>query len=283
MAARARASANPVGALFRRWRRLRSMSQLDLAHEADVSPRHVCFVETGRARPSREMVLTLARALDVPLREQNTFLLAAGFAPVHRETDLDAPELRPARQALQAILRRQEPFPAVVMNRHWDILATNRGAARFFAHLLGRSAGGPANVLRMMFDPRGLRPFVANWEQTAEALLRRAHREAVGGWMDAATERLVDEVLGLPGVPAHWRTTAFDEPMLPVIPVRFQKGRQRFDFFSAVTSLGTPQDITLQELRIESFFPLDGATSRAVRELGRRARAAGDRAPRRRR
>jgi transcriptional regulator with XRE-family HTH domain len=257
-----------VGALLQHWRRLRHMSQLALAYEARVSPRHVSFVETGRAQPSREMVLTLAGALNVPLREQNALLLAAGYAPLHRETRLDAPELDVVRVALDAILRQQEPYPAVVMNRRWDVLLTNAGATRFFSHLLGPAGDdSPMNVVRLMFDPAGLKPFVTNWDAVAESLVRRVQREAVGGVPDEATLALLDEVFSLPGVPAQWSAPNAETAALPVIPVAFTKDGLTFDFFSAVTTLGTPQDITLQELRIECFFPMDEATRRNVAAL----------------
>lgn len=243
------------------------MSQLALATEAEVSPRHVCFIETGRARPSRDMVLLLASALDVPLRERNLLLLAAGYAPIYRETNLDAPELGAARAALDAILRQQEPFPAVVMNRSWDILTTNDAASRFFGFLLDRDPSGPANVIRMMFDPKGLRPFVVNWEAVAEALIRRIHREAVGGAPDESTVMLLEEMLAFPDVPRRWRKPSPETPLVPVIPVTFRKSGKTFAFFSTVTTLGTAQDITLQELRIECFFPLDGETEHHAREL----------------
>jgi transcriptional regulator with XRE-family HTH domain len=260
-----------IGALLQYWRKARSLSQLALAHEADVSPRHVCFLETGRAKPSREMVLLLARVLDVPLRERNALLLAAGFAPIFAETQLDAAELGPVRTALAAILRQQEPYPAVVLNRHWDIVSSNQAAQRFFALLLGEArASEPANVLRMIFDPRALRPHVANWEAVAESLIQRVAREAVGGVQDGPTAALLAEVLAYPDVPRRLRDTRLEVPLLPVIPVRFRAGADLYSFFSTVTTLGTPQDVTLQEVRIECFFPADDDTVRLSRELAQR-------------
>lgn len=247
------------------------MSQLALATEADVSPRHISFLETGRANPSREMVLHLAQTLEVPLRERNALLLAAGFAPVYRESNLDSPELAPARAALDAILRQQEPYPAVVMNRHWDILLTNRGASRFFNLLLGENAAAaPGNVVRLIFSPTGLRPFVVNWDEVAEALIGRVHREAVGGVVDAATATLLRDALASPGVPARWRTPNLERVIVPLIPIIFQHGSHQWSFFSTVMTLGTPQDITLQEVRIECFFPLDEATKKYALELATR-------------
>jgi len=265
--ARSTQTSSPLGALLQYWRRARRLSQLALASEADVSPRHICFLETGRANPSREMVLHLATTLRVPLRERNTLLLAAGFAPLYRETRLDAPELEPVRLAVQAILRQQEPYPAVVMNRHWDLLGANEAATRFFQFLLGDAAKGPANVVRMMCHPDGLRPWVTNWEATAQELLQRVHREAVGGVDDEATIRLLDEVCAYPGVPKRWRIPDLEAPLVPVISICFAKAGRTFRFFSTVTTLGTPQDITLQEIRIECFFPADAETGRNAREL----------------
>lgn len=253
---------NAFGGLLQNWRQLRKFSQLDLASEAGVSPRHVGFIEVGRARPSREMVLILAAALDVPLRERNAMLIAAGFAPVYGEADLNSPELAPARRALEFILEKQEPYPAVGMNRHWDIVVSNRAADRFFARLLGgREPPGPPNVVRLMFHPDGLRPQVANWEAVAESLIQRVHREAVAGVKDDATRSLLAEVLSYPGVPARLRKHNPTLPLQPLVPVEFRVGENVARYFSAVTVLGTPQDVTLQEIRIECFFPADEATA----------------------
>ena len=263
-------ASNSIGALLQYWRKARHLSQLALANEADVSPRHVCFLETGRAKPSREMVMLLATALDVPLRERNALLLAAGFAPIYTETSLTAPELGPVRAALEAILRQQEPFPAIVMNRRWDILKANDAAARFFGFLLGgRPAPSPANVLRMIFDPEGVRPYVANWRAVVGALVQRVHREAVGGVKGAETLDLLGEILAYPDVPRCLREPDLGVPLVPVIPVRFQKDGKAFDFFSTVTTLGTPQDITLQEVRIECFFPANPETDERARQFAR--------------
>lgn len=248
---------------------MRGASQLDLATRADVSPRHVSFVETGRSKPSREMVLALASALDVPLRERNALLLAAGFAPIYRETRLDAPELEPARRALDLILQHQEPYPAVVLDRQWNILLTNDAAARLFGLLLeGQpSVPGSPNVIRTVFHPHGIRPWITNWEEVAETLVQRVHREAVGGIPDVETKRLLGEVLTYPDVPERWRTADVESPLAPIVPLSFARGRYEARYFSAVTTLGTPQDVTLQELRVECFFPADRETERSARTL----------------
>jgi transcriptional regulator with XRE-family HTH domain len=244
------------------------MSQLALALEANVSARHVSFIEVGRARPSRSMVLMLAEALDVPLRERNALLGAAGYAAVYRENRLDAPELDQIRKALDFILLHQEPYPAVVMDRHWNILRTNQAATRLFGSLLHAGAPGePPNVLRLMFDPHGVRPFVANWEQVAQALLGRVRREAVCGVPDAGLQQLIAELLSYPGIPTRWQAPELGTLAVPLVPVQFRKGSFSASYFSTVTTLGTPQDITLQEIRIECFFPADSATDRTARRL----------------
>jgi len=261
-----------LGTMLQQWRQTRGKSQLDLALAAAVSPRHVSFIETGRSSPSREMVLTLARALDIPLRERNALLLAAGYAPIYRETKLDAPELEPARRCLDLILKHQEPYPAVVMNRRWDILQTNSAADRLFAFLLRGSKSQSKskskkqkrkpNVLRLMFDPNAVRPHVENWEAVAEALVQRVHREAVGGVLDQETRALMSEVLAYPGVPSRWAAIDPNVVLSPFVPVSFGKGSFSASYFSAVTTLGTPQDITLQEIRVECFYPANEATRR---------------------
>jgi transcriptional regulator with XRE-family HTH domain len=252
---------SPVGELLRRWRRVRGLSQLGLALEASTTPRHVSFVESGRSQPSRAMVLRLARVLDVPIRERNQLLLAAGYAPLYGEAGLDGAQAAQVRGALDRMLAAHEPYPAVVMDRHWDVTGGNGAAARFFGWLLGARAGEPANVIRLMFDPAGLRPHVANWEAAAEALIQRVHREAVGGIVDPETLALRDAALAQPGVPAAWRLPDPGHVPLPVVPVTFAKDGLVLSYFSAVTTLGTPQDAMLQEIRIESFFPADDATA----------------------
>ena len=268
-----RSRESPFGVALKHWRRVRGKSQLDLALDAGVSSRHVSFLETGRSRPSRAMILHLAGALEVPLRERNTLLVAGGFAPAYGELGLDAPELAPARRALDLILRQQEPYPAVVMDRHWNLVLANDAAGRFFAEF-GPEPSLPAeirgNVLRSMFHPDGVRRWVENWEEVAEALVRRVHREAIGGVADAAARRLVAEVLASPGVPERWRLPDLATPLAPFVPVVFARPGLRLAYFSTVTTLGTPQDVTLQELRVECFHPADEATARAAGRSGSR-------------
>ena len=182
-----------------------------------------------------------------------------------RQRPMSAPR-RPcfpkSRQAVERMLEGQEPYPAVVMDRHWNVVRTNSAANAFFGWLLGdRDAEEPANVIRLMFDPEGLRRFVQNWENVAEVLIQRVHREAVGGFPDAETVALLEQALAYPGVPAEWRTPDFRTPPLPVVPVDWKKGGLALSYFSTVTTLGTAQDAAVQEIRIESFFPADDTTA----------------------
>src|SRR5262245_47893476 len=207
-----------------------------------------------RSMCRRESGLVLAAALQVPPRGGTGRLLASDFAPIFHESNSEDPPLGPVRRAIDAIMVQQEPFPAVVMNRRWDIITANESARRFFGWLLqGSDTAAPTNVLRMMFDPRWIRPHVENWGVVAETLVRRVHREAVGGILDEGLAALLKEILSYPGVPRRWQTPDLMTPLVPVIPVQFAKDRHAFSFFSTVTVIGTPQDVTLHELRIECF------------------------------
>jgi transcriptional regulator with XRE-family HTH domain len=258
------------GELLRQWRMRRRMSQLDLAVDAEISTRHLSFIETGRAQPSREMVLLLARALDVPLRDRNDLLTAAGYAPVYRESGLDAPAMAQARHALDFILRQQEPYPALVLDRHWNVVKVNEASARFQAHFL-ESADvatlGVPNAMRLMFHQRALRPWIVNWEPTAASMIQWLHRDVVSGFGGAPSRALLDELLAYPDVPRQWRTLDVEAATAPFLPIEFRKGELTLRYFTTLTTLGTPHDITLQELRIESFFPADDATERRSRTL----------------
>ena len=260
------------GRLLRQWRARRRMSQLDLAVEAGVSSRHVSFIETGRTQPSREMVLLLADVLDMPLRNRNDLLMVAGYAPIYRETGLDAPTMAQARRALDFLLRQQEPYPALVLDRHWNVLKVNEGSARVQAYFLDPVAVaelGPPNAMRLMFHPRAFRPYIVNWEATAASLIQWLHRDMVNGFADAETHGLLQELLSYPDVPRHWRTLDLDASTAPFLPIQFRKAELDLRFFTTLTSLSSPHDITLQELRIESFFPADEATEEGVRRLVR--------------
>ena len=264
------AAATPFGDLLRQWRMRRRLSQLDLAMEAGVSSRHLSFVETGRAQPSREMVLLLSRALDVPLRDRNALLTAAGYAAIYRESGFDAPAMAQARRALDFILRQQEPYPALVLDRHWNVLRVNDGSARFQARFLDAKAVaalGPPNAMRLMFHRDALRPHIVNWEATAASMIQWLHRDVVSGFGGATAGALLEELLAYPDVPRQWRTLDVEASTAPFLPIEFRTDGLTLRYFTTLTSLGTPHDITLQELRIEAFFPADEATEQATRQL----------------
>jgi len=251
------------GLLLKEWRRVRRKSQLTLALEANVSPRHLSFVESGRSVPSRDMVQTLAEALDVPLRDRNALLVAAGYAPLYAERSLESADLIQVRRALTRLLDHQEPYPAVVLDRQWNVLQSNRAAPRLFSHFVDLAAlPEPRNLLRSIFDPAGLRPWIANWDVVAQTLVHRVFREAVGGVPDPRVLAVLGELRSYPPSPTLGPATAAD---LPFHPVQFRKGSLSLSFFSMVTTVGAPHDITAQELRIEAFFPSDDETERFAR------------------
>ena len=253
-------TANPAGALLRQWRDIRGKTQLGLSFDAGVSQKHISFVESGRSTPSRQMVLDLAQALDVPLRERNELLIAAGYAPLYSNQALDAPVMNSISKALQRMLRQHEPFPAIVMDRHWNVVMTNDAAPQLFncfIDLAKRPA--PRNLLHLMFDPAGMRPFVANWPATARGLLGRVYREALGRVIDEKTKALLAELSRYPGVKPEWRAPSPGDAM-PMIPLTFVKGGMTLNYFSMITTVGTPQTVTAEELRLECMFPADDST-----------------------
>jgi len=258
-----------VGRLLRQWRERRRISQLSLALEAEISTRHLSFLETGRTQPSREMVLLLGRVLEVPLRGRNELLTAAGYAPVYRETGLDAPEMAQVKQALGFMLRQQEPLPAMVLDRHWNIHMTNDAMGKVMGLFLDPAATaelGPPNAMRLSYHPKALRPYIVNWESTAASFIQWLHRDFLRTG-DAETRKLLDELLSYPDVPKQWQLLDLDASTAPFLAIELKKGDVRFNFFTVLASLGTPYDITLHELRIECFFAADPATDAALRRL----------------
>src|SRR5262249_7644085 len=228
------------------------------------------------AKPSREMVIILATVLDVPLRERNLLLHAAGFAPLYSETSLDDPQMAQVRRALELILERQEPFGAIVFDRHWDIVMVNAAYLRFTSILFGSNhivatpltviSTPRPNLLHLMFDPAGWRPFITNWDAVARSLIPRVHREVVLA-RDPATRELLSTILAYPGVPKRWGEPDFESPKDILIPIEMRFGDRTLPLFSTITTLGSPHDITLQELRIESFHPADEATADLARSI----------------
>ncbi|TNE87970.1 MAG: XRE family transcriptional regulator [Deltaproteobacteria bacterium] len=254
-----------VGGLIRGWRRKRRMTQQDLAEAAEVSTRHLSCLETGKARPSQEMVLVLGSAMDMPLRARNTLLMAAGFAPAYRQHDLDAPEMASVRLALDFLLKQAEPYGAVVLDRTWHVIQVNRAF-----ELLGVMLGSPVlpgdNLLRLLFTGKGLREVITNWEELARDTLQRLHREAIIT-QDEALFALFEELLAVPGVPASWRRDDPEEASALVVPMNLRVMGQELSMFTTVTTLGTPVDVTLSELRIESYFPATPETEAFVRQV----------------
>ena len=255
-----------VGVLLRDWRQRRRRSQLDLALDAGVSARHVSFVETGRAKPSREMVLHLADQLEVPLRERNRLLLAAGYAPVYGERSLDDPEMAPVRDALELVLRGHEPYPAVVVDRGWNVVAGNRANPMLLEGCAPELLTPPLNVLRVSLHPDGMAPRILNLGAWRAHLLERVERQ-VSLTGDAELARLRDEVAAYPG-PDHEGPSEVIGDI--VVPLHLHMlGADELRFFSTMATFGTAVDITVAELSIESFFPAAEATARAMREHAR--------------
>jgi len=259
------------GVQLRSWRSARQLSQEALADRAGVSTRHLSFVENGRSQPSRELVLALAGALDVPLRDRNALLLAAGFAPAYAASPLDGDELRHLRRAIDHVLRQQEPYGAVVVDRLWNVLEANQGATRMLLRFPPRSADGAAamrNVLIASLHPDALRGYIVNGDEVAAHLVARLHREVASAPGDDERRRLLARVLALPGVPADWRSPPVGRAAAPFVLVHLRNHDLELRLFTMMTSIGTPLDVTAEEIHIEAYFPADDATDAALRRLG---------------
>lgn len=259
-----------VGTLIRDWRQLRRQSQLDLALEAEISQKHLSFIESGRSEPSREMVLLLAEHLGVPLRERNALLLAAGYAPVYLERSLDDPSLHAARAAIDLVLKGHEPYPALAVDRHWTLLAANGSVAP----LLGLVADAellrpPVNVLRLSLHPRGLAPVIVNLAEWQAHLVSRL-RQQIRATADPVLVALLEELLSYP-VPRPAARKGQDQPREQepaiVVPLQLRLGETVLSLISTTTVFGTPVDITLSELALETFFPADAETAEHLRAM----------------
>jgi transcriptional regulator with XRE-family HTH domain len=266
---------NSFGTILRHWRERRRLSQLELGLEATVSARHISFIETGRSKPSREMVISLANVLDLSLRDCNEMLLSAGFAPIYRETSLNDPQMSQVRQALELILKRQEPFGAIVFDLHWNLIMANEAYLAIANLMLDEkikmtpyeiSSPPQINLLKMLFDNNGWRPFIINWEDVAKIMLRRFYRQALWG-RDLVSKELLENALKYPSIPENWRENDSEFTQELVIPLVLQFGDYKLSFFSTIASLGSPQDITLQELHIEAFHPADKETEAILLSL----------------
>lgn len=266
------ASPSP-GPLIRQWRTRRRMSQLELALEAEISQRHLSFVESGRARPSRDMVLLLAERLGLPLRERNALLLASGYAPSYGERAVTDPSLAAAMQAVDAVLKGHEPHPAIAVDRNWTLVKANAAIAPLLALVEDKSLlEPPVNVLRLSLHPAGLAPRIVNFGVWRDHILERLRRlnDSVG---DTATVALEAELRAYPAPRQRGPAAALDALPLIAIPLCLDAGDRVLSFLSTITVFGTPLDVTLSELAIESFFPADEMTAAAMREAAA-ARAA---------
>jgi transcriptional regulator with XRE-family HTH domain len=256
----------PIGALLREWRQRRRLSQLDLALAAEVSTRHLSCLETGRAQPSREMVLRLAERLEVPLRERNRLLTAAGYAPMYAQRPLDDPALRAAREAVELVLRGHEPCPALAVDRHWTLVSYNRAVPPLLAGLPPALLQPPLNVMRLSLHPQGLAPRILNLAQWRTHLFARL-RQQIAASGDATLAALLEELKGYPAPASQAPESPVAEPAV-VVPLQLASPAGTLSLISTTTVFGTPVDITLAELALETFFPADEATARALRRLG---------------
>jgi transcriptional regulator with XRE-family HTH domain len=255
-------------ALLKYWRGRQGQSQLDLALLADVSARHISFLESGRAKPSDEMVLRLMAALDVPLRDQNEVLRAAGFEPRFAEPELEA--ISPAIDwAIERMLLQQEPYPLTLLSGDYRILRSNRAAQRLFSHFVADPArlAGPLDMFSLLFDPALARPFVVDWPGLAARMLARLHREVLHSRGDMRLSALLDRALQYADVRAEWRQPSFAAPVESTLKVWLRRGDLQIGFMTTLTAFSAPGVITLEELRIESYFPLDEQTRQTCERL----------------
>ena len=258
---------DPFGKHLRHWRQHRRLSQLDLAHEARVSTRHLSYVETGRAEASREMVLRLAERLEVPLRERNALLMAAGYAPMYRQRPLDDPELASARRAVDLVLKGHEPFPALAVDRHWNLVASNAVVPLLLEGASVELLTPPINVLRLSLHLDGIAPRIANLAQWRSHLLERLQQQ-IAVTEDSVLAALHDELAAYPSPSVgHDLPTIRNETNGVVVPFQMMSRAGLLSFISTTTIFGSPVDITLQELAIESFFPADSRTASALNEM----------------
>ena len=247
-----------VGGLIRQWRQQRRLSQARLAYSAEVSPRHLSCLETGKSRPSRQMLLVLASALDVPLRERNVWLTAAGFAPAYPESDLFSDEHTAVRHAVELVVKHA-PYGAIAIDRQWTVLMLDEAWEPFRQALMPRPLRVGDNLLEHTLAMDGLRPLLTNWEDVARATLERLRREAIATG-DAGLEALFERLVRLPGVPEDWQIAQPQRAEQLVVPVRLRAHGLDLSLFTTLTTVGTPVDVTLSEIRVESYYPADEAS-----------------------
>jgi transcriptional regulator with XRE-family HTH domain len=263
----ARAAApQPFGDYLRHWRQHRRLSQLDLAQEAEISTRHLSFVETGRSVPSREMVLRLAERLDVPLRERNALLVAAGYAPMYRERGLNDPAFAPAKQAVELILKSHEPYPAFAVDRHWNLVAANSMVPVMLAGADPSLLQGQVNVLRLSLHPQGVAPRIANLAQWRNHIFERL-RQQIQATGDGVLAALLEELRAYPAPEGAADLHMEGEHLGVVMPFKYRTEHGVLNFISTTTIFGTPVDVTLQELAMETFFPANATTAQALHRM----------------
>lgn len=253
------------GEHLRWWRKRRGLAQLELAGVAGTSQRHLSFLESGRAAPSQQMVLTLAAALNLSLRQQNALLGSAGYAAIWREGELGAPELAEVIRALDYILAQHEPFPAFVVDRHWNLRRANRGADRLVEFILGSVPEGPVNLADALLSPDVMRPFVVNWEEVALHFIRGVQADAITEGAPESSS-LLARLLSYEGLQELLQSPGLEDAPRPLLPIHLRKDGVSLRLFTTIATLGTPQDITVEEIRIESFFPMDEPTITFFRE-----------------
>lgn len=257
----------PVGTLLRDWRQRRRLSQLDLAVDARISTRHLSFIETGRSRPSRGLILHLCELLELPLRERNRLLLAAGLAPQFVEHELSAAPLQPALEAVQHLLQAHDPYPALAVDRHWNLRFGNRMAELLLRGVAAELCEPVLNVLRISLHPRGLAPMIVNLGEWRRHVLARLRRQVAGSG-DPLLAELLQELIGYPSLPDEDLPSGYDSPAPDVLVLlRLRSPLGELALFSTMTVFGTPVDITLSELALESFYPADAATGERLRAL----------------
>ena len=258
----------------KKWRKLRKLSQMDLALDAGISQRHLSFMESGRSKPSRDMVLSLCQALDLPLRERNLFLTGAGFAPVFKERSLECKDMEVIDKALEMSLAHHEPYPAIVADRNWNLLKANQAAIGFMG-LLGEleqvwqkvDPKGEKNIYRMTFHPSGMRPLISNWPELARTMLLRLQREVASDPDNTSLQTLLSEVTELSGIDLSIGLSDMINPLAPILPMELNAGGITLKVFSMISTFGTALDITAEELKIETFFPADEFTENFFRRI----------------
>ena len=258
---------SPFASMMIKWRKLKKLSQLDLALESEVSQRHISFMESGRSKPSREMVLALAEVLGVPLRDRNLLLSAAGFAPVFKERALDNEEMSSVQHALEMSLAHHEPYPAIVADRNWNLVMKNEASVRMVS-LMGEpeevwkrvDPSGNKNVYRLTFHPQGMQPLIGNWNEMAKLLLFRLQREVTADPNNAFLSDLLEEVTDMSGLDVGRTVADMSQPLAPILPMEMTTAGMTLKVFSMISSFGTALDITAEELKVETFFPADEFT-----------------------